>query len=992
MARSDPALPDLPGTPKSVTVKVFGGLRIWRAGHEIDPGPRRNRLVLAEFLAAGGSVVTVADMVDALWSFHPPGSAVNQVHRLVGQLRRTLEPGLSPHSNGRFVVAADGGYRMAVELLDCDLFQFRRLTRDADLLLRAGHSGSAGELYATALELARGPLFGGLDPSAAARPEFQAIEHERVAVALSTAELAAAGGGSSAATTAAVVQVAASTPLNEPLHARLMTLLAAGGRSADGLIVFDQIRKRLADELGVDPGPELRRAHQALLMLDQPSDAPAAPVVDPLVRPAQLPPALPGFVCRAEAQAALDESMSDAADSVGIAVIAGMGGIGKTALAAHWAHRVRDHFPDGQLYVDLRGFDPSGRVLTAATALDMLLEGLGQSLADLAGMDAEGRVARYRSLLAGRRMIVLLDNVIDAEQVRPLIPSAPGCMVLITSRIILTSLVARDGARFVPLGRLTPPAALQILRRRVGGARLDREPQAVDTILDRCDGLPLALTMLGARIATNPGLTIRAVAERLATTDDALDSLSIGVGRDDLRSVFSWSYDALTADAAQLFRALAVHPGPEMSLASISSIAALSTGNALSLIETLISSHLVEEVSVRRYVLHDLLRAFAAAMIDDSGERTAVERRLVDHYAAASRQAYLIWGRPAMCELSQSSVGVTQEIFDNVRQSIDWYIRERAVLAAVTDLALSRGWNRQAIVMVLDQRPANQGAEPLTASLPQTLRVLEVARGNGDKSLEAELERDAGARTRHDPDTSEAHGQRALRLFVEADDPVGEADTYRNLSNTASLHGRHSAAIDFARSGLSAAKRARRSDTEALLLVAMTASLLESREWQEIIAVGTRALDIISRCGIAYLRSTLLCNMAEAHLHLGMLQASADAAASALEEEQSFPGPRCDRYGMLAILAKSAVGCGRLGAAVGACDQFEAMMDSAKHRSEDHEYLRSDSGKRYAGWVKEARSAMLRASAGTPGAPGAPDRFRIDRVDRERVAVSRAAC
>lgn len=960
MAESDPGFPGQSGPLKPVAVSVFGGLRIWRAGHEIDPGPRRNRLILAELLAAGGSVVSVSDMVDALWSFRPPGSAVNQVHRLVGQLRRTLEPGLSPHSNGKYVVPADGGYRLAVDLLDCDLFRFRQLARDADILLKAGQEDSASELYVTALELARGPLFGSLDSETVGRPEFLAIEQERVAVALVAAGIAADGGGSTAVLTA-VVRIAASAPLNEALHARLMTLLAANGRSAEALIVFDQIRRRLADELGVDPSSDLRRAHQAVLALDQPPDEPSAALVEPILRPAQLPAALPGFVCRPEAQAALDESMSDTADSVGIAVIAGMGGIGKTALAAHWANQVRDHFPDGQLYVDLRGFDPSGRIVTASTALDMLLEGLGQSLADLSGVDDEGRVARYRSLTAGRKMIIMLDNVIDAEQVRPLIPSAPGSMVLITSRILLTSLVAREGARFVPLGRLPAPAALKILQRKVGAARLDHEPQAVDTILDHCDGLPLALAMLAARIATNPALSIRLVAERLAAANSTLDSMSIGVGRDDLRTVFSWSYDALTADAAQLFRSLAVHPGPEMSLASIATIAGLPTGQASPLVEVLISSHLLEEVSPRRFVMHDLLQDFAAKLIDDSGERTLVEHRLVDHYAASTRQAYLAWGRPPICELSVSTSVINDEAFETVHGSVDWYIRERAVLSYVIDLALKRGWNRQAIIMVLDQRPVNQAADAPIAGLPQTLRVLEVASTVGDKTLEAELERDAGSRGARGSAEAVRHLQQALRIFVDTSDLVGQAHTYRNLTNSAANVGNNELALQYAQVGLIAADRAGSIPARALLMISMSHVLLDLTRWQEAIETASQAVAIATQHGLEYLRSTLKLNMAEAYLQLGLYAQAVETATAGLVDHDEVDGSRWDGYGLLAVLAKSAYNCAQLEVATKACSRFEAML--ADGSLEDDDYWRSSWRTRYESWIREVQSVLLTEAA-----------------------------
>lgn len=259
--------------------------------------------------------------------------------------------------------------------------------------------------------------------------------------------------------------------------------------------------------------------------------------------------------------------------------------------------------------------------------------------------------------------------------------------------------------------------------------------------------------------------------------------------------------------------------------------------------------------------------------------------------------------------------------------------------------------------MVLDQRPLNQTADPVTVMLPQTLRALKVAQETDDKGLEAELERDVGARTMQDPVRSDAHNQRALQIFREIGDLVGEANAYRSLSNTASVNGRPQVALDYARSGVSAARRAERTDTEALLLVAMTASLAESEDWQEVIAVGSEAFEVIARCRLDYLRSTLAANMANAFLHLGMLNESVAAAAAALQNADEFPGGRYDRYEILAILAKSALGCGMTSAAAGACEQFEAMMTESD-QPEDKGYFGAIVGRRNRTWIREVRMMM----------------------------------
>ena len=249
-----------------VRIGVFGGLRLWRSGIEITVSPSRHRVVLAELISAGGNIVGINELVDVLWQQDPPASAVNQVHRIVGQLRRSLEPGLVPHASGRMIVAAGSGYRVAVDRLECDLYHFRRLVRRA-----AAHELDApelaGEVYAAALELAQGAMFAGLDPRVTARPEFVAIEMERVTAAVAAADLAVTH-GCSPDTLAAVAAIAANVPLNEPIQSRLIKLLAVNGRRAEALIIFDKVRRHLSKELGVGPGRELVQIYLEVLATD----------------------------------------------------------------------------------------------------------------------------------------------------------------------------------------------------------------------------------------------------------------------------------------------------------------------------------------------------------------------------------------------------------------------------------------------------------------------------------------------------------------------------------------------------------------------------------------------------------------------------------------------------------------------------------------------------------------------------------------------------
>ena len=364
---------------------------------------------------------------------------------------------------------------------------------------------------------------------------------------------------------------------------------------------------------------------------------PAAPAASGVPVPAQLPPPVAAFAGRDAELARLDEigdGQADEASAVTIAVITGTAGVGKTALAVNWAHRVAARFPGGQLYVDLRGFDPAGPALDPGQALRGFFEALAvppERIPD--GLDDQ--VALYRSLLAGQRVLVLLDNARDAAQVRPLLPGSPGCLAVVTSRNHLTGLIAGHGAHPLGLDLLTPEGARELLARRVGAGRAGREPDAVDEIIAGCARLPLALTIAAARAATSPGFPLAVFAADLREAGHALDPFDGDDAATDIRAVFSWSYRALSPDTARMFRLLGLHPGPDMTVAAAASLAGIAPDRARALLAELTRGHLLSEHRPGRYAFHDLLRAYATEQAqdcdDDDGRRAAVGR-LLDHW------------------------------------------------------------------------------------------------------------------------------------------------------------------------------------------------------------------------------------------------------------------------------------------------------------------------------------------------------------------------
>ncbi|WP_238455420.1 BTAD domain-containing putative transcriptional regulator, partial [Micromonospora sp. ATA51] len=452
---------------KTIGFSVLGSIRVVRAGAELHLGARQQRLVLALLLARAGSPVSLAELVDLLWDEEAPASAANVVHRHVGVLRRLLEPGLPTRSAGRHILRELSGYRLRADEESLDLLKFRSLSRLAGRSLQDGDPESALRHSLDGLRLWRGRCAAGLEPASRLHPAFLAVEAER-AQAVREAADAAERCGRLSAVLAPLRLAAEQHPLDESLQSRLLLALAADGRQAEAVEMYRVVRRRLADELGIDPGEELREAYDRLLhQRTQPARTESP---SPFPRPAQLPPDLPFFSGRddliAEARAAVARPGGPA-----VLAIDGMPGIGKTALAVHLAHEFVAGYPDGQLYVDLRGYDGREPAMSPAEALRGFLGSLG---VPQEGIPAElhAQAGMYRSSLAGRRLLIVLDNCRDAEQIRHLLPGSPGCLVIVTSRSRLSTLLTTAGAHPLagrPAERSTRPAR-RLLRPLGAGA------------------------------------------------------------------------------------------------------------------------------------------------------------------------------------------------------------------------------------------------------------------------------------------------------------------------------------------------------------------------------------------------------------------------------------------------------------------------------------------------------------------------------------------
>lgn len=623
-----------PHGPGDSTIRfsLLGPVRVWRAGDELLLGPKQQRLILAVLLARAGRPVSMEEFVDLLWEGDPPSSATNAVHRYVGALRRLLEPDLPTRSAGRWLARQAGGYALRVDARSLDLLDFRAVVDRARQAEAAGDPGAAVELFTAALKLRQGRSAADLEPAVSRHPAFVMLEHEYASVVGEAAE-AAMLCGLGASMLMFLRQAAEQHPLDESLQGRLLLALAADGKQAEAIALYEQLCRRLMDELGVRPGAELQNAYERILhhrsgsgtgkkpqgkpVSDQApvkagSSPPGTATAEP-ARPAQLPPNLPGFVGREDALRQGAELAARAGDGLRVLAVDGMAGIGKTALALHFAHGAASDFPDGQLYADLRGFAAACAPADPADVLDGFLEALGIARERVpASLDV--RSALYRSALADRRVLVVLDNAHDLAQVKPLLPGTSNGMVIVTSRSRLTGLASGYGAHLLTLDVPSPTEASQAFLERVRLSRPDAREREVGRLVERCGRLPIALAVVAAKAAAHPERTLLDIDQELADTGETLDAFNDDNLDNDVRDVFALSYRTLGPQAARIFRLVGLHRGPDVSIADLADMAGVPVQEVECAVGELVRARLVNVRTRQRYWMHGLLRAYAAEL------------------------------------------------------------------------------------------------------------------------------------------------------------------------------------------------------------------------------------------------------------------------------------------------------------------------------------------------------------------------------------------
>jgi len=638
-------------------------------------------------------------------------------------------------------------------------------------------------------------------------------------------------------------------------------------------------------------------------------------------RPAQLPVSTAYFTGRADALAALNRLLDrvPACGAVVISAIEGTAGVGKTALAVQWAHRVAGQFPDGQLYVNLRGYGPSGPPVSTAEAVRGFLDALGVDPARIPqSLDAQAGL--YRSLLAGKRVLVVLDNARDCEQARPLLPGSPGCLALVTSRNGLMGLVA-DGACPLTLGLLTRAESRDLLAARLGSERVAAEPRAVDELIESCSRLPLALAVIGGRAATSPQLRLAALAAQLRDTRGRLDMLDTGDPATDVRAVLSWSYGHLSGPAARLFRLLGLHPGPDISAPAAASLAGAPPGETARAIAELTRAHLLTEHLPGRYVLHDLLRAYAAEKAqaaDDGPDRRMALNRVLDHYLQTAHAAALLLNCVrAPLLLAQPMAGVSTEDLAGREHAAAWFDAEYRVLLAAIAQAAGAGFDSHAWQIpwamasfliergywrdwLATQQTALAAAERLAdphalacvnhylgyaharlGSQQAGRALIERAIGQfgqlGDRVNQAQaylaLASASGEADR--PADGLAESRRALELYREAGQLAGQARALNAVGWYHTVLGSHGEAITYCRQALVLLQESGDSSGEAETWDSLGYAHYHLGDHAEAAACYQRALDLCNECGLRDLGIDI-------HIHIGDTQHAAGDLAAAV--------------------------------------------------------------------------------------------------------------
>ncbi|GAA1305258.1 AfsR/SARP family transcriptional regulator [Saccharothrix xinjiangensis] len=921
----------------AVGIDLLGEVTARVDGRAVDLGPAKQRCVLAALAVDVNHVVPAERLVERVWGVDPPRRAQATLSSYVSRLRQALAgnttnpAGTATSATGTgtgtaSLVHRSGGYALLTERTSVDLHRFHHLRARA--AAAGGDDAQVEQLLTAALGLWRGEALTGVD-SAWAATERDRMHQERFGVELDLIDCRLRL-GQGEQLVAQLSRLTAEHPLDERVAGQYVLALYRGRRAADALEHYQRFRTRLVTELGTDPGAALRDLHQRILNSDPSLLAPPRGVpqaAEKGVTPRQLPAPPTSFIGRHDELARLDaalEGASRTARTMVISAIAGSGGMGKTWLALHWAHRYADRFPDGQLFVDLRGFSPDREPMNPAVAVRGFLDALGVDPGRVP-VAPHAQAALFRSLIADKRMLLVLDNAVDTAQVVPLLPGTDSCLVLVTSRNQLSGLISAHGAAHLMLDVLPDAEARTLLAARLGRARVAAEKQSVDELIRLCSGLPLALSVIAARASMRPDVPLSGFAAELRELGlQALDEdPAAGIS-----TVLSWSHQALTPPQANAFALLGVAPGSDIGLRAAADLIGLPTGATRAVLRELEQASLVGRDVRGRYRMHDLVRRYAgdAARRElPEADRDAALRRVLDHYVQTAHTGHRLLdphGTPV--QLDPPVPGCNPVPLDGDPAAMEWFQAEHACLLAAQHAAAEIGW------------------WPPVWRLALVLTSFHVRRGHLNDNLRL--------------------WQEALVAADRAADHATRVLVYRNLGWAYAKLTRHDEAMEHLDRAIALAEESGDSFLLAHTHIALAWAWELDDEWQRALEQTLKALDVLRTMDGGYAREAVTLNMAG--WYTAKLEAY-DRAREYCEQALALHRKHDDRNGVAATLDSLAYIAHRTGRSAESLEMYQEALGIFRDLEHTYGAVESLEGMGYPlaalGRPQEARAAWQEA-------------------------------